>query len=159
MDINFNPINLIPILLFLEIPVFIWGIIDTTLLMRPKGKLKRGIRVWKEQLDPVMVQNLKNLQENKIVKERRIFSSRITWFVLVEQEQRLINPDRKWFSTSWPIMGYINLRNGFDELEYRMSLPMLIVIFPFLLILIGFVILWINFWIQRKMMLETLLRL
>ena len=122
---------LIPFLLFF---IYIWAIIDTIRLMRPNGKLKRGIPIWRQKLTKEQVEDLRSLSQDKITYSQIGIRFIPSSFVRVTDHEALINPLRKNWRTSLPTLGYVRLDQDAEEswLYYRASLPMLLFMLPFL---------------------------
>ncbi|MFN8453103.1 MAG: hypothetical protein U0401_00265 [Anaerolineae bacterium] len=132
--------------------IFVWGVIDTAFLIKRTGKIKRGIRVWSEPLSPSMRAFLEGLTED-IVEERQLFFRKVkVGFIRVENGEAVIQYRRKYWSTSWPYVGYVDLRKV-GPIEYRASLPMHLCLLPFILtiVVIPFVVLLmgVNYYMER----------
>ena len=111
--------GLTPIFIFFSIiPLGIWLYFDMLRMIRPTGSLKRGIPIWKEQFDPKLVEKLKAVQVDRIETGTFLFWTVNKFFILTDESQRLINPYRKRFSTSWPIVGFVESADDFNVIEY-----------------------------------------
>jgi hypothetical protein len=114
---------------YIGIVVFsIWGTIDNYFLTRYGGKLNRGFTIWHQALSNEARQFLSNLNED-IVEEKKVsFWLTETSFITRQQEEALIcyrNPSQ---GTSWPIVFYVDLALADPKLQYRLSLPMLLLL-------------------------------
>lgn len=132
------------------IGLFIWMIVGTFQHVAPHGRLKRGVCIWKEVLPKEMEQYLRELSWD-VHNERA--------FIRVEGQERLIRGRQlsRWrWRTSWPYVDYIDLKEDQPKLQYRMPLPNLLFLLPFM---VGFFVfplalLVFNHVMERKIMLE-----
>lgn len=139
---------LIPIILFASILIFMWGILDTSLLIRQGGsKLKRGIKLASKPLEPEFFNFLETLEEEVEEKKQILFKEVTVGFIRIHGRERLIHARKSRWRTSWPYIGYIDFRQPTPALEFRASLPMHLFLLPFVItiIFIPFVALFMFF--------------
>ena len=115
--------------------IFAWGIVYTTLLFRVNGKLKRGFKIKSEPISNQTIYFLKNLNHNIVIRSQ-LFNS-VTDFILVKNNEILIQSRRKYWRTSWIYVGYVDLNQVSPVIEYRVSLPMHLLLIPFILTIIA----------------------
>ena len=94
--------QLLPIFFSVIIPLFfIWGIIDTSLLLRQGGsKLKRGIKIASKPLEPEIFNFFESLQEVIIEKRKLLFKEITVGFILSNGRERLIQIRKEKWRTS-----------------------------------------------------------
>ncbi len=138
--------------------IFIWGILDTTFLLKRTGKIKRGIKIWSEPLPATMHTFLENLTDEIIEKRKYLFFSSVVGFILAKNGEVLIQYRRKGWGTSWPYVGYVDLRQTDPRIEYRVSLPMHLVLLPFILSIVAIpfigVLMGVNYYMERNAILN-----
>jgi hypothetical protein len=142
---------------------FFWGWIDTYLLLsKSRQKLKRGFRIAAKPLSPDVRLYLESLPENVYEMKRILFKDVTVGFILVNGRERLIQIRNERWRTSWPYVAYVDLSQPVPMLEFRASLPMHLVILPFIItgIAIPFValIMWFNYRMETKAIEQYLVR-
>lgn len=114
---------------YLLLPVFILGAIENLLLIRFGGDPQRGIKFWSQYLDDDEWQFLLLLNRN-ILEEKRIrLWVKKRSFILKKESSVVIRYGNPKQSTSWPMIGYIDLGNADRKIEYRLSVTMLLFLF------------------------------
>lgn len=106
--------------------VFVWFVIDGYLMTRYGGRLNRGITVWRRHLLEDEYRFLTSLDKDIVIKEaERGWLVKRKWvsFVAVANQEALIRYSHPMWKTSWPMVFYANLENSKPVLQYRMSLP------------------------------------
>lgn len=143
-------------LLFLAL--FAWHFFSLISFMHPTMKLKRGVPIWRERLTKEQVEDLRAISEDQFSYRRVGRRDVIAAFILVRDEEALINPYRENWSTSWPTVGYVRLDGDPNNtwLIYRTSLAGMVFILPFCLVGIGILILAVNLVFERHCMKSTL---
>lgn len=116
---------------------FFWGFFDLIFLMRYEGKIKRGIKVWSKPLSDDLRKYLLSLPSDIIETRKTLFFVTKTGFIRVENQEALIYCRRPHWGTSWPYVGYVNLSEPDNVLEFRSSLPMHLFLLPFILSIVG----------------------
>jgi hypothetical protein len=133
--------------------IFIWGVFDTYSLLKRTGKIKRGVKVWSEPLSESMRTFLESLTEDIIEERQFLFRKKVVGFIKVENGEVLIQYRRKSWSTSWPYVGYVNLRKANPVIEYRASLPMHLFLTPFIVSIVAIpfvgVLMVVNYLLER----------
>jgi len=119
---------------WIMISIFVWGIIDTIMLLRKGGKLKRGFIIWRRRLSRNERLYLRHLA-SIYVPERKISTEQ--GFIKVSDREALISYRRIFWKTSWPYIGYVDLSKQRAFLEFRGSLPMHLFFVPFILSIWG----------------------
>ncbi len=152
---NFYWSRLLPLTFFTIIPIFIWGIIDTSLLMRQGGsKLRRGIKLASKPLEPGIFNFLEALQEVAIEKRTLLFKEFTVGFILINGRERLVQIRKERWRTSWPYVGYVNLSQPIPTLEFRASLPMHLVLVPIIMTGVGIpfvaLLMFFNYWQETR---------
>ena len=142
----------------LMVGVFIWGIIDLHFLLDYVGEIKRGIKIWSEPLSPARRVFLTSLTRD-IVEERSLpFRPKVVGFIKLQGSRVLIQRRRAGWRTSWPCVGYVDLRKANPVIEYRSSLPMHLLLLPFVLTIVAIpvigLILGVNYWMERGAILD-----
>jgi hypothetical protein len=126
-----------------------WYIFDLSRLMRASGPLKRGIPVWQEELPDDVSRFISGLHNNIIERHS---------FILIGPEAALVYAMPKHFGTSWPYVAYIDLTNVTPTIQYRVSLPSLIFLIPFVVTIVAipfvFPLMLVNHLILRKAILD-----
>ena len=145
------PFELIP----LAFPVlFVWHFYSLFSFSRLKGKVKRGVPIWRQRLTKEQVEDLRALTEDQ-VSYKRIGRREVAMaFILVRGDERLINPRRENWGTSWPTLGYVRLDGDPHNtwLQYRTPLAGLLFLLPFCLIGVGILMLAFNLSVERHFM-------
>jgi hypothetical protein len=115
-------VNAIPLLLLLG---FIWYAVDTYLLIRHGGKLKRGFKVWSRPLTNDEQKFLASLKQDivKIEERGKWIKRKSVSFIAISNGEALIRYSNPSQSTSWPMVAYVDLMTPAPELEYRISAP------------------------------------
>jgi hypothetical protein len=106
--------------------LFILGIIDNYLLTRYGGRLNRGFTVWRTGLSDDQSRFLLNVREDVVDRRKVALLRTKTSFVRVQDREALIRYSNPYQRTSWPLVGYVDLSASETELEYRLSLVMLL---------------------------------
>jgi hypothetical protein len=117
--------------------------------MRASGPLKRGIPIWQESLPDDISQFISGLHDNIIERHS---------FILISPEAALVYAMPKYFGTSWPYVGYIDLTSVTPIIQYRTSLPALIFLIPFVVTIVAipfvFPLMLVNHLLLRKAILD-----
>jgi hypothetical protein len=115
-------VNAIPLLLLLG---FIWYAVDTYLLIRYGGKLKRGFKIWSWPLTSDEQKFLTSLKQDivKIEERGKWIKRKSVSFIAISNGEALIRYSNPSQSTSWPMVTYVDLMAPAPELEYRISAP------------------------------------
>jgi len=144
--------NSSPFVFLLIVVVFIcfgiWYGIDSYLIFRFEGKIKRGVRVWSKELSYDSQQYLLGLKSDVVEYQQLLFSKHKTSFIRVQNGEAIIFSTPRRFHSSWPYVGYVDLTFPNPELEYRSSLPGIIFLIPFTIL--GVIIFFVNFVYQTK---------
>jgi hypothetical protein len=113
------------ILFIAFVVIFIWFALDTFLITRYGGNLNRGITVWYRPLSDDERIFLSGLKHDIVqVNERGLWIKRnLKSFIAISDGEALIRYTNPAIGTSWPVVFYVNLQSSESELEYRMSLP------------------------------------
>jgi hypothetical protein len=127
----------LPFGMFLLLGIFVWGVIDTFFLVKRAGKIKRGIKIWSEPLPAATRVFLERLTQEIVEERTLLFRPIVVGFIKVENGEVLIQYRRKNWSTSWPYVGYVDLQKAIPVIEYRASLPMHLLLLPFILSIVG----------------------
>ncbi len=131
------------ILGYIYFPLWLWMIGDHLRLTRRSGKLRRGVKIWQEEVSSEALQALRNLYRD--VKTEKGYA----W---VDEHEVLI---RRYYWPNWRVdsyWGYIDVNSKPPRLEYRLSLAELlfwglfIIVFPPL----GLILILIPLWISRR---------
>jgi len=142
----------------------IWGMVDTFLLLRFQGKMKRGVRLFQKPLPQPTEQFLRLLPNDVFIKRKMFIGEATVGFIRVDRDERLIQTRKPRWRTSWPYVAYVDLSQPVPMLEYRASLPMnLAFVFwflitipvPFLWLFFGGLIYW-NYHMETKAITEFL---
>jgi len=138
---------LLIISLFVAILSFVWGFFDLYYLMRYEGKIKRGIKVWSKPLSDDLRNYLLTLSSDVIETKKTLFFETKTGFIRIENREALIYYRRPHWGTSWPYVGYVDLSEPDSVLEFRSSLPMHLILLPFIvsIVAIPFVLIFMIF--------------
>jgi hypothetical protein len=118
--------------------LFVLGIFDSFALLDYAGEIKRGFKIRSEPLSPARHAFLEGL-ESDVVEEAWLpwAGLTITGFIKVQDRQVLIQRRRADWRTSWPYVGYVDLRAETPAIEYRSSLPMHLLLLPFVLTIVA----------------------
>lgn len=102
-----------------------WFVIDTYLLTRYGGRLNRGITVWGRHLLEDEYRFLTSLDKDIVIEAELGWLVKRGWFSFIAQGngEALICYSRPKWKTSWPVVFYANLLKPQPTLQYRMSLP------------------------------------
>lgn len=107
------------------------------------------IPIWQESLSDDIFRFVSGLHNNII--ERRSF-------ILISPEAALVYAMPKHFRTSWPYVGYIDLTSVTPTIQYRISLPALIFLIPFVVTIVAvpfvFALMLVNHLLLRKAILN-----
>jgi hypothetical protein len=114
---------------YLLFPVFMLGIIENLLLIRFGGNPKRGIKIWSQHLGDAEWQFLLLLSRDILEEKRVRLWVKKKSFILKEESGVVIRYSNPKQSTSWPMIGYIDLGNTDRKIEYRLSVMMLLFLF------------------------------
>jgi hypothetical protein len=126
----------------------IWYAVDSYLISRYEGKIKRGIKIWHRELPYESRQFLLNLKNDVIEYRKLWFSEYKSAFIRVQNDEALIFSPPEKFRSSWPYVGYVDLTSPSPELEYRASLPGLMFLISFTFI--GVLIFIVNYIFQTR---------
>ena len=126
--------------------LFVWGTIDNYFLTRYRGKTNRGFTIWSRPLKHDEQHFLENLREDVIdTTKKRIGFQTVTKtsFITLNKREVLIRYSHIGQRTSWPLVGYVDLSVPEPQMEYRLSLPMLVatILFTFINIILVVVLL------------------
>lgn len=151
---------------WIMIGIFIWGIVDMNYLIRPAGKIKRGVRIWSEPLPPEICDYLRKLAGSMEAGPKASSQARGISFIRVEEEKVLVRCQRPKWRTSWPYVGYIDLTKEEPVVEYRASLPTLLLLLPFIvgifmyppLLLLFIAMNGFNYYMERNAIMDYLNR-
>jgi hypothetical protein len=121
-----------PFFIIIIIGLGLWGFYEMSRFTRPDGKLKRGVKIWSKPLSWEAGQLLETLP--RLTRYNRSF-------ILIEGREALIATERPFWQTGRrgrriPLIGYVNLNEPENRLEFRMPLSALVT-----LIFITFVVL------------------
>jgi FtsH-binding integral membrane protein len=119
-----------------------WSIIDVSILVRPNGKIKRGIRIRTRPLSLVAKQYLLSISKDMVERRKTFFGERVSGFICAKDKEIIICSPNGGF----PFLGYVNLNSVEPTLEIRSSLPLFLFFVPFFLtiVLIPFALLVIG---------------
>lgn len=126
--------NLLIVSFFVAIISFFWGFVDLILLMRYKGKIKRGIKVWSKPLSDDFRNYFLSLQNDIVETRKTWFHESKIRFIRIENREVIIYSRRPHWGTSWPYIGYVDLSGPEPVLQFRSSLPMHLCLLPFVVI-------------------------
>lgn len=129
--------RILMISVFATFPFLALGTIQTVLLLRRNSRrLKRGIKLFSRPLTQEEREYLQNIDANVVTKRKQqflTFLENIRGFILINNNERLIQFRKPRWGTSWPYVGYVNLAQPIPELEYRASLFMHLCLLPFII--------------------------
>lgn len=134
MQINFGEAtNLIIILLAFTIFIAfaIWLLVDTYLMTRFEGKVKRGIKIWSKELAENTWKYLFSIKQDIVEEKKTLFSTYKSKFIRIQDEEIIIYSSPEKYHSTWACVGYVDLKSPTREIQYRMSFPGLIFLLPF----------------------------
>ncbi len=151
--------SFIPFGMFIMVGIFIWGVFDTTFLLKRTGNIKRGVKIWSEPLSEATRDFFENLSEDIVEERKHLFlPSMVVGFIIAKNGEVLVQYRRKNWRTSWPYVGYIDLRKANLRIEYRASLPMHLFLLPFVLTIVAIpfvgLLMGVNFFQERNAILD-----
>lgn len=108
---------------------FILGTLETFLLIRENGKLRRGFLVWKRRLSKDEIRFLLKVKKNIVVYLPVEFSLKPLQqgFLLSKKNEILLQFRTPRWRTGWPYVGFVNLQALEPCLEYRAAFLMHVV--------------------------------
>jgi hypothetical protein len=116
--------------------IFVWGVIDRRRFV-DYGEIKPGFKIRDEPLSPTRLVFLESLTRDIIEESWLPSGSKTTSFIQVYDGQVLIRCQSAGWRTAWPYVGYVDLREENPVIEYRSSLPMHLLLLPFVLTIIA----------------------
>ncbi len=128
----------------LFLAVLAWMSWNMSRHIRPEGRMRRGVPVWRRDLDPALVPALSLLPAQ--VEEPWGWARREDDLLLLRVDPNKIGPNKLRFQTSLPYVALIRLDWEAPRITYRQPLGTTLFILPHLVVLTPFTLLmaWVN---------------
>ena len=133
--------------------MFLLATLDNYLLIRYGGKPNRGFAIWKQPLNIGEKSFLEDLKEDIVDEKEKQYVFRTIIkrdFIMKTGNKVLLRFNHMGQRTSWPLVGYVDLSLPEPQMEYRLSLLMLILtvlimlinIITFVVLILAFILSW-----------------
>ncbi len=127
-----SQVGLFVLSIILSVFFAIWASFEISSLTRHEGKIKRGIKIWQKPLKEKHKNYLLSVSTD-VVEIKKVLSFDVkVGFIRVKKNEAIIRYRRFVLGKLWLYIGYVNFSNPESVLEFRSSLPMFLMLSPFI---------------------------